>query len=150
MAHVSCVIITLLLGVPSLIGKPAYDEKKLVSHAKALDVAKLDSALPSQPLDTWLRLGPAKGAVVKWRASDCGKKAVEGEPAEGYTVCVEFLFSRADISVLGKITVGTTRKGIAGRLALIVPSCRPRPYCGEDGWRARRSCRNLLGSSRSI
>lgn len=94
--------------------KAVTDDNSLVEYAKALDVARLDKALPSQRLDVWLSRGPAHLDEVRWRMSDCDLKAVDREPPEGYPMCVAFTFRRDTLSGKAMIRVGTTQKGIDG------------------------------------
>jgi hypothetical protein len=103
----------MLLLAPSCLSEtPAYEETKVLAYAKAIDVAQLDPTLPSQPLDEWLRLGPAHVEKLQWRISSCGLKPDYPEPPGGYPLCVDFVYQRSRVAGWGIVTVGTTRKGI--------------------------------------
>ncbi len=72
----------------------------------------LDPTLPAQPLEEWLRRGPARIDTLQWRESDCGLKPDYEEPPEGYPVCVDFVYQRGRVAGWGAVRIGTTRKGI--------------------------------------
>ncbi len=93
----------------------AHDAVKLIAYAKAIDVMQLDSSLPSQPLEQWLRRGPAHIDKLQWRESDCGIKPDYPEPPGGYPLCVDFVYQRARVAGWGIVVIGTTRRGIVGR-----------------------------------
>jgi len=108
----SLALAVLMLAAPCRSETPRYDEAKVVAYAKAIDVAKLDANLQSQPLDEWLRLGPARVEKLEWRMSDCDLKPDYREPPTGYPLCVRLGYRRGNVSGWAIITVGTTRKGI--------------------------------------
>lgn len=101
----------LMLAAPCRSETPRYDEANVVAYAKAIDVAELDANLQSQPLDKWLRLGPARVEKLDWRMSDCDLKPDYREPPAGHPLCVRLSYRRGGISGWAIITVGTTRKG---------------------------------------
>jgi hypothetical protein len=93
---------------------PAIDEATVVAYAKAIDVEKLDPALPSQRLEEWLRLGPPRLENVRWRRSSCDLKPDYPEPPDGYPLCVKFVYRRSRVSGWAIVKIGTMRKGIFG------------------------------------
>jgi hypothetical protein len=100
----------------ALQGECSDDESTVIRHARAIDVAELDSTLPSQPLETWLN-DVARVERIAWRMSeDCDvKRQNVPEPPEGWPLCVGFGFRRGDVLVgSGLLTVGTLRGGISG------------------------------------
>lgn len=109
----TCLALTaLMLAAPCKGETPAYDEAKVVAYAKAIDVAKLDPSLESQPLEQWLRDGAARIEKLDWRMSDCDLKPDYPEPVTGHPLCVKFVYRRSDVSGWVIITIGTKRKGI--------------------------------------
>jgi len=93
---------------------PVPTEAELIAYTKAIDVSKLDPALPSQTLEEWLRVGPARVKVDIWKAdiSSCGDKPDGEEPPEGFDLCAEVFFHKNGVSEHMIITLGTSRKGI--------------------------------------
>lgn len=102
-------VIVLLLVTSSQTVKARFTEKQVVSYVKALDVAKLDSALPSQRLDDWMRSGPAHFETVTWEMSDCDLMGRNPAP-----LCVKIRFIRGNAGGWIIITIGTFRDGIKG------------------------------------
>lgn len=91
------------------------DPVAIVEYAKQIDVKELDSSLASNPLDAWLRQGPARLETIVYRVSDCDIKRHGKEPDEGWPLCVKVNFQRDGlVSGWGIFTVGTRRKGISG------------------------------------
>jgi hypothetical protein len=105
-------VIVLLLLTSSLTAAARFTEKQVVSYAKALDVAKLDPALPSERLDEWMRSGPAHLDTVTWEMSDCDLKG--GNPNVPAPLCAKIRFTRGSAGGWVIITVGTFRDGIKG------------------------------------
>lgn len=93
-------------------GIVASDETTAVAYAKMIDVSTLDPALESQPLEEWLRVGPAPMERIEWQMSDCDLKPDYKEPAEGYPLCVRVPYQRGRVSGWMVITIGTKRKGV--------------------------------------
>jgi len=110
--RITLALVVLLLTAPCRSETPKYDEAKVVSYAKAIDVAELDANLQSRALDEWLRLGPARIEKLDWRMSDCDLKPDYHEPRNGYPLCVRLVYRRGKVSGWAIITVGTRRKGI--------------------------------------
>ncbi|HVE72915.1 MAG TPA: hypothetical protein VNI54_16225 [Thermoanaerobaculia bacterium] len=92
--------------------------EKTVAFAKALDVRTLDPALPSQPLDEWLRRGPMELREIDWRVSDCNMKPIDDD-RDRYPLCVDFVFERGAVRGLGIVRVGTLGGGPAQPASLV-------------------------------
>lgn len=105
-------LVALLLGAPCGSEQPASDAATVVSYAKKIDVATLDPALQSQPLDEWLRLGVPRIERLEWHVSDCDLKPDYAEPPSGYPLCVKVVYHRSRVSGWIIITIGTRRDGI--------------------------------------
>ena len=105
---------TPLSALPDLLARG----EKAVAFAKALDVRTLDPALPSQPLDEWLRHGPMGLRKVDWRVSDCSMKPIDDE-RERYPLCVEFVFEHGAVAGVGIVRVGTLGGGPAQPASLV-------------------------------
>src|SRR5947207_1467403 len=106
-------LFTLTLAMPCRSETPKVSgEAAIVSHAKRIDIAKLDSALTPQPLEDWLWHGPTHVEKLEWRASDCDLKPGYKEPPAGYPLCVKVAFQRRSVSGWIILMVGTKRKGI--------------------------------------
>lgn len=73
----------------------AYDkaEKDAVAYVKAIDVRTLDSSLPSQRLEDWLKSGPPHTDSLTWMLDEtCDNKA---DSDTDYPRCVRLQFGRA-------------------------------------------------------
>lgn len=108
----SSALIMLVLAAPWGGATPARHEANVVAYAKKIDVAKLDPTLRSQPLEEWLRLGPARVERLEWRMSDCDLHSDYKEPPNGYPLCVKVVYQRSRVSGWIIVTVGTIHKGI--------------------------------------
>ena len=106
---------TLVLFLAGACSDGNVGHASVTEYAGRIDVAQLDSSLPSQPLDAWLRDDPARGVEVRWRQTECGLKHVGDEPAEGWPLCADFMFEQSGVSVRASIVVGTIRDGIKGQ-----------------------------------
>jgi hypothetical protein len=107
------VLIALISSAPAQ--EQSYTEDELVRYAKSIDVAKLDSTLPSQPLEEWLRRGPARIDELNWRISlDCDLKDQKPDAEGDLPLCVKVGFRRGSIAGFGVLTVGTRKLGIKG------------------------------------
>jgi hypothetical protein len=84
---------------------------KVIAYAKQLDVSRLDSTLPKQPLDQWMRDSGAPASATKWVLSDCDLK----DPAPPVPLCVKFEVKQGRASILGLIKVGTQHDGVTGQ-----------------------------------
>ncbi len=97
-------------------------EDEVLRYAKSIDVAKLDSTLPSQPLEEWLLRGPARIDEVTWRISlDCDLKDPQPDAEGNLPLCVRIAFRRGNITGLGLLRVGTRKSGIKGQPAFQYP-----------------------------
>jgi len=104
----------LMLVSSSLMAKQHVTEQQVISYAKALDVAKLDPALPPQRLDKWLRSAPAHVDTVTWEMGDCDLKPDFSNPNYVAPLCAKVSFRRGNCGGWALITVGTFRDGISG------------------------------------
>ena len=96
----------------------AYAEDELVRYAKSIDVAKLDSSLPSQPLEDWLLHGPARIEELYWSITpSCDLKNPEPDEDGELPLCVRIAFRKGGTSGFGVVRVGTVQSGIKGEPA---------------------------------
>jgi hypothetical protein len=80
-----------------------------IDYAKAVDVATLDPALPSQPLDLWLRSGAAPFDDLQWKVGNCCNCDRRDE-----RLCVRFTFAKAGVNGSGTLVIGTRKGGVKG------------------------------------
>ena len=107
-------LMVVLLSVPSASTANAhYTKQQVISHAKALNVAKLDSGLTSQRLDQWLQSGPAHVEKVTWKMSDCDLMPPP-DPKYVAPLCVKVYFTRPNAGGWIMVRIGTFRDGIIG------------------------------------
>ena len=97
-----------------LAAKQSFRADQVVKYAKAVDVMKLDSSLPSQRLDEWLRLGPAHVGSTQWEISDCDLKPDFSYPNHVAPLCTKVHFVRGNAKGWLIIRVGTFPDGILG------------------------------------
>ncbi len=115
LASFFAVVIVLISGTFVAAQEQPYSEADLVRYAKLVDVSKLDSTLPSQPLEEWLLHGPARIDGLYWRISlDCDLKDDEPDVEKDWPLCVKIGFRRGVISGFGVLRVGTHKSGISG------------------------------------
>lgn len=96
-----------------------YTDDQVVRYAKSVDVTKLDSTLPSQPLEEWLLRGPAQIDELHWRMSpDCDLKDPKPDAEGDLPLCVKIGFRRGNTTGFGLLAVGTRRSGIKGQPVL--------------------------------
>src|SRR5690242_11571499 len=106
----------LMLALLSPANATNESDAQLIRYARDVDVHTLDSKLSSQPLDRWLRSGPAHVDKTLWRASrDCDlRDRPQGFAEDDWPVCVRFTFMRGPIGGWGMLRVGTRKRGITG------------------------------------
>lgn len=107
-------ILLILLAVAATDCRGSTDDAALFNYAKRLNVATLDSALPSQPLGEWLVSGPPRLTKVEWDRG-CDIKREGSEPRGGWPLCVRVQLRRGELWGRAIITVGTVRSGIHGK-----------------------------------
>jgi hypothetical protein len=109
---------TKLSDLPGLLKKASSlpkADRAVLNYARALDVHELDPTLPSQRLDEWLRLSPARIDYVEWRLSpNCDRKPVDLKPTDEWPVCVQVVFLRNGVGGWAMVRVGTGNKPISG------------------------------------
>ena len=103
-------MIVLLLFSFSSRADAHYSDRQVVSYAKTVDVAKLDSSLSSQQLYEWLRSGPAHIEAVTWEVGGCDLK----NPPNPAPLCVKIRLTRGNVGGWLIVKVGTFREGIKG------------------------------------
>jgi hypothetical protein len=117
----------------------AYDkaEKDDVAYVKALDVKTLDTSLPSEGLEDWLKSGPPHTDFLKWMLDDtCDNRPYLDND---YPRCVRIAFGRGDQSGYSLVLIGTLKKGIIGppRLYEFI-GVQQEPFV-QSGWTERLS-----------
>lgn len=102
--------------------KAKYDkaEKDAVAYVKAIDVKTLDSSLPSQRLEDWLKSGPPHTDFSRWWLDETCDQKPDYEDID-YSRCVRIDFRRGGHSGYLLILVGTLHKGIIGPPQLYEP-----------------------------
>jgi hypothetical protein len=90
--------------------KPATRTSKIIAYAKQIDVSRLDSTLPTQPLERWMRDSGAPASATQWVLSDCDVK----DPEPPAPLCVKFGVTQGKATVVGLVEVGTQRDGVTG------------------------------------
>lgn len=108
-----CVVMMLLFAA-GLECRGASDHAALIRYVKHLSVARLDPALPSQPLGDWLSSGPPQLTKVEWLGGDCDIKPDGPEPSGGWPLCVRLQLHRREVWGWAIIKVGNVRDGIRG------------------------------------
>ena len=120
MSRVSCItaaLLTSLLIAP--VAKSSVQSKKvrkMIALTRQIDVSQLDSSLPGQRLDAWLKSVTGPQVTLTWEANDCGEQTGgDRQPNRDFPQCAgiqgHLLDGRA---VAIEIAVGTLRKGIWG------------------------------------
>ena len=106
-------VATVGVGLMALQGP--VTESTLVEYAKGIDASRLDHALPSQPLASWMTSLGSASKALSWRRSDCDLKPDPAAPRDERLICAEFVVTLAEsIGIKGVIVVGTEGKGIDG------------------------------------
>jgi len=101
-------------GVQKQAAAAAYDnaEKDALAYVKALAVKTLDSTLPSQGLEDWLRSGPPHVDTLRWMLDDTCD--IHPDSEHDYPRCVRIAFKRGGQSGYFLVLIGTLKKGIIG------------------------------------
>jgi hypothetical protein len=73
-----------LLGLLVTVAVPAAAQEHLITAAKRVPAAALDSTLPTVPFERWLA-GVRPTATIEWEVNDCG----EGGDGRDAPTCVE-------------------------------------------------------------
>jgi hypothetical protein len=113
------VMLSFLVASSSLAQLP-YTENQVIEYAKSVDVHTLDTSLPSQRLEHWLRSGPPHVHIRDWIVSDtCDLKEPKALfPNGDWPICARVSFFRdGEIGFL-LLQLGTAKKGIFGRPCL--------------------------------
>jgi hypothetical protein len=102
--------------------KAKYDKAEMdaVAYVKAIDVKTLDSSLPSQRLEDWLRSGPSHTDFLRWWLDPTCDLHGDGSDAD-YPRCVRIEFRRGGHYGYLLILIGTLHKGIIGPPQLYEP-----------------------------
>jgi hypothetical protein len=107
-------IVVLLVQYENAPARSAYEDTHVICYAKAIDVARLDSALASRGLEEWLQAGPPALTRVQWEVNvNCDLKRRDPSP-DRQSLCVKVFFARDDVSGWALIRVGNVAKGIDG------------------------------------
>jgi hypothetical protein len=92
------------------------NESKAIRRVQQLPASKLDSKLPPQPFESWLKgvLGP--GTELKWEVNDCGEQTGDPKLDAGRDIptCVEADATnphKSEIEIIVSINVGSVNKG---------------------------------------
>ena len=96
---------------------PAGSE--VVGYAKHIDVAKVDSALKSEPLEVWLTSRELHLHHVRWDRGDCDIKPEEPPSKIDYPLCVRIDFRYPNGWGWMSLKIGTIHTGIYGRPELL-------------------------------
>jgi hypothetical protein len=125
-----------LSDFPRLLNEASYTlgHKEVIDYAKALDVSTVDSLLPSQGLDEWLRSGSPHVDTVAWGVNfGCEMKSGVKESADvDLPLCARVFYGRGNVSGACLIKIGTVRKGPSGSPDLQRITVQPR-YVETNG-----------------
>lgn len=116
MKDIGLIVTALLLSVcmQSTTSRPNIDDRAVRGVKRTL-VSGLETGLPEEALENWLRRIMPAGWKIAWSVGDCDEKWDFAEPPEGYRLCVRaYSFSTGgdDASAKLLIHVGTTRRGL--------------------------------------
>ncbi len=106
---------TLLLV--SVLANAQSNEKRIIAYAKKIQVSSLDSTLPNQPIEVWLKSLIGSKAAISWEVNDCGEQTgVAGDSSIDFPICAEVISKLEDGQKVGiQIIVGTYKTGIKGK-----------------------------------
>lgn len=90
------IVASMVLAAPALCDN-RIDDATLTAHAKAIDIAVLDKALPAEQFDRWLLSGPARIEKLEYLPGDCDLKPTREEPKEGWPLCVKVILRRGEL-----------------------------------------------------
>jgi len=108
-------LVTLMFAVSSGSQTPVPTEAELIACAKKIDVSKLDPTLPSQSLEEWLQVGPARVDQLAWYAGyNSRSDGLCGEPPDDFRHWALVTFRRNDFLGYVRLTLGTAQEGIVG------------------------------------
>jgi hypothetical protein len=93
------------------------NDEKIIAYAKQIYVSSLDSTLPNQPIEMWLKYIVGPKGTISWEANDCGEQTgVAGDSSNDFPLCAEVVSKLADGRKIGiQIVVGTYKTGISGK-----------------------------------
>jgi hypothetical protein len=105
-------VLTAVASCPAA-AQHAYTAEQVIGYAKSIDVRVLDPALPSEPLESWLRSGPPHLQRLNWTvAATCDLKP--DFVNIDYPLCAKIWIDRGKIRGFFLVYVGTESKGIEG------------------------------------
>jgi hypothetical protein len=90
-------------------GKHPLTEAQVIDYAKKLDVSRLDTRLPSQPLEKWLKMVLKPGARITWESNDCGEQPGFPEPGRVYPSCAGIQAVSGTFTINIEIGVGSEK-----------------------------------------
>ena len=104
--------------VPEIEAQSSGRDSKAIALVKGLPVYRLDKRLSGPTFSRWLRNVIGKSQKIEWEVNDCGEQDGSGRQKD-YPICVEALTNTVDgIEIKVLITVGTNKRGIAGKPAV--------------------------------
>ena len=113
-------ILTMVILAPnfdqSCINQKKSDEE-LIAYAKKLNVNKMESRLPQEELDTWLKSILRSTTKIEWEINDCGEQTgTEIDRQRDLPFCAGIEAKTKDGGkVILAILIGTDKKGLTKR-----------------------------------
>src|SRR3989442_1000703 len=106
--------ILVAFGFGGISAQPGARDRRIISFARSLDVARLDHRLPHQSFDKWLRSVVGADARIEWDVDDCGEQ--DGNPSNPTNrnppLCANARTKMADGEEMGiAIAVGSHKRG---------------------------------------
>jgi hypothetical protein len=101
-------------------GQSPRVERAMVQRVKRMPASELQSNLPSEHFDHWLRRIVGRDAVTTWEVNDCGEQSgAKAGKDRDFPICVqaETRFHDGSLLVL-MVAVGTAKKGMQGKPSL--------------------------------
>lgn len=99
----------------SILVKAQSNEKRIIAYARKIQASTLDSVLPNQPIEVWLKSIVGSKAIISWEVNDCGEQTgVAGDSSSiDSPTCAEVVSKLADGRKVGiQIIIGTYKTDI--------------------------------------
>jgi hypothetical protein len=93
-------------------------EKRIIAYAQKIHVSSLDSTLPKQLIEVWLKSLVGSKSPLLWEVNDCGEHTgVVGDSSSiNPPTCAQVTSKLSDGRTVGiQIIVGTYKTGIKGK-----------------------------------
>ncbi|MGA3287025.1 MAG: hypothetical protein ABSD46_06345 [Bacteroidota bacterium] len=100
----------------SVLANAQSNENRIIDYARKIQAVSLDSTLPNQPIEVWLKSLVGSKDTILWEVNDCGEQTgAPGDSSIDFPMCVEIVSNSVDGRRIGiQIAVGTYKTGING------------------------------------